>query len=206
VKWVQFKNEIFDYAKNRNGKVYAPLTHIDLQSIPSHYAHKRYQLINENLSLKRGTVLDIGSHWGYFCHKFEDDGFHCFALDNDITNLYFLRKLRRAQNRRFEIIADSVLTFGKQKREYDVVLALGIFHHFIKNETTYHGLITLLQNLKMKMMFFLPHLPDEEQMHGVFQNYNPEEFVEFIIKHSCLKYFKLIGYAEDDRPIYRLSI
>lgn len=205
-KWVQFKNEIFDYAAKHNNKIYAPLTHIDLRLISSHYGPERYHLISANLDIRQGSLLDIGSHWGYFCHKFEEKGFHCYALENDITNLYFLRKLKRAENRSFTIIPESAFAFGKSQKEYDVVLALGIFHHFIKNENTHHKLTKLLQNLKIKTMFFLPHLPQEDQMHGAFRNYSPLEFVQFIIKHSCLETAKMIGYAEDERPIYKLSV
>jgi 2-polyprenyl-3-methyl-5-hydroxy-6-metoxy-1,4-benzoquinol methylase len=204
--WVKFKNEILKYARNHNGKVYASLTHLDLQTVPSHYGYDRFQLIVNNLSIQEGSLLDIGSHWGYFCHKFEEAGFDCLALENDITNLYYLRKLRRAENRQFKIVADSALNFGKKKRNFDIVLTLAIFHHFIKEENTYHDLIRLLRNLRMKEMFFLPHLPEEKQMEGAFKNYNPEEFTAFIIEHSCLKHTELIGYAEDGRPMYKMFI
>ena len=205
-KWVHFKNEILEYACKRNGKVYSPLRHIDLQSVPSHYGHIRYELISKNLSLRQGTLLDIGSNWGYFCHRFEEEGFSCVAVENNLTNLYFLRKLKRAENRRFEIVTQSALEFVEEKKKIDVVLALAIFHHFIKEENTYHGLIRLLGNLEMKEMYFMPHLPKQKQMEGAFKNFDPEEFARFVIEHSCLNHAKLIGYAEDDRPMYKLYI
>ena len=40
-------------------------------------------------------------------------------------------------------------------------------------------------------------------MKGAYKNYSPEEFVEFVLKNSCLDEAKLIG-EEDGRPIYKL--
>ncbi|MCK4421586.1 hypothetical protein KAW48_07290, partial [candidate division WOR-3 bacterium] len=42
-EWVEFKKEIFGYSKKFNNKVYAPLTHPDLQHIPSHYDDTRFK-------------------------------------------------------------------------------------------------------------------------------------------------------------------
>ncbi len=202
-KWIKFKKEILFYAKNYKGKVYAPLTHIDFQWIPSHHTDRRFKLIKNNLSVKKGTLLDIGSHWGYFCHKFEKEGFECYSVENDPTNLYFLKKLRRAEKRQFTIVSESIFSFCKhKKRKFDVVLALAIFHHFIKQEKSFHQLIELLKNLDMKEMVFQPHLPNETQMNRSFRNFKPEEFIAFILEYSCLTTIKMIGYEETGRPIY----
>ena len=202
-KWVEFKNEILDYAQKHG--IYAPLTHIDLQSIPSTHGDKRFKLIKNNLSVEKGTLLDIGSHWGYFCHKFEEEGFECYSVENDPTCLYFLRKLKQAENRRFTIVPESIFSFCKKtKIKFDVVLALAVFHHFLKEKKTFYQLIELLEELNMKAMFFQPHLPDEAGMKRAFKNFNCEEFVEFILEHSCLTKSKLIGYAESKRPVYKL--
>lgn len=206
-KWVKFRNEIASYAKNSGGEVYAPLTHIDLQCIPSSNTDKRFILIKNNLSVKKGTLLDIGSNWGYFCHKFEEEGFQCYSVENDPINLYFLKKLRRAENRQFSIVSESIFSFCncEKKREFDVVLALAIFHHFLKRKATFHKFIELLENLEMKEMFFQPHRLDEPQMDGAFKNFDCDEFTEFILEHSCLTTSKMIGNDEHERPIYKLT-
>lgn len=204
-QWEAFKREIHSYAERNQGKVYAPLTHIDLQSIPSDYSSRRFEIIIDNLGKGSKTLLDIGAHWGYFCHKFEEEGYKCFAVEQDGEHLYFMRKLRRAENREFAIISDSILDMGeKGTLEYDVILALAVFHHFLKTERSFKKLKTLLGNLHCNEMFFEPHVYSDAQMAGAFANFAPEQFVQFIMENSRLTKFRLIGYCENGRPLYKL--
>lgn len=147
---------------------------------------------------------DVGSHWGYFSHRFEQEGFDCYAVESSESYLYFLEKLRRAEQRKFHVIRQSILE-PMEKNDFDVVLALNIFHHFIKTEGQYNKLIGLLGRLDMKIMYFEPHHPTEGQMRDSFRNYSPEKFVEFILEHSCLTASRLLGASEDGRPLYMLS-
>lgn len=205
IEWEAFKREIERYAQRNNGKVYAPLTHMDLQSIPTHYTNRRFEIIRSNIGQGYMTLLDIGAHWGYFCHKFEEEGFQCFALEVDVENIYFLRKLRRAKNKKFTVIPESV--FGLSQKgplKHDVVLALAIFHHFLKAESTFQELKRLLETLDVNEMYFEPHLYDDPQMRGAFLNFPPEEFVGFILSNSCFNNYKLLGKCEDGRPLYKL--
>jgi hypothetical protein len=208
-QWRYLKKQILLYVKSRaSGKSYQPLTHPDLQDIPSlHDADSaRFNIIQKNLSIRSGCLLDIGAHWGYFCHKFEQIGFDCYAVENDKISLYFLEKLRRAENRHFTVIARSIFEYPDvSKITFDVVLALNIFHHFLKNEDSYFKLLNLLKNLKMREMYFQPHLPDEPQMQGAYKNYAVADFVEFISQASGLSRAEFIGHAEDGRSIYKLS-
>jgi len=204
-KWVKLKNQIYDFAKSRRGKVYAPITHIDLQSVPSLHGHKRFELIRQNLTPPyRGTVLDIGSHWGYFSHKFEELGFDCLAVENDPQNLYFLKKLKKAEDLNFTVFHKSIFSLDTSRKKYDIALALAVFHHFTKEEKTYNQLVRFLRNLQMREMYFEPPDPEEPQMQSAFRNYSCEEFVQFIIKNSCLNHYKPIGSAEDGRKLYKL--
>ena len=204
-KWVELKNQIYDFAKSRRGKVYAPITHIDLQSVPSLHDHQRFELIKQNLtSPYRGTVLDIGSHWGYFSHKFEELGFDCLAVENDPENLYFLKKLKKAEDLNFTFFDKSIFSLDTSRKKHDIVLALAIFHHFTKEEKTYNQLVKFLQDLNIGEMYFEPPDPKEPQMQSAFRNYSCEEFVNFIIQNSCLEHYKLIGSAEDGRKLYKL--
>ena len=202
-EWYMFRKEIIDFAKGQDNKVYHPLTHIDLWDIPAAHGEHRFEMIKHYLPEGRGNLLDLGAHWGYFCHKCEDEGFNCFAMENDIRNLYFLKRLKRAENRQFQVIEESVLNY-ESKTNFSVVLALNIFHHLLKQEATYYKLIEFLRNLNIDVMFFETHLPGERQMAAAYKNYGCEEFAEFILKHSKLNHSKLIGKAEDKRPIYML--
>jgi len=203
-KWHKFKREVISYAEKNSGKVYHPITHPDLCNIPAVHGEKRFEIIKQNLSFKRGNLLDIGAHWGYFCHKFEEEGFTCYAIENDPTHLYFLKKLKKAESRNFKIINKSILEY-QGKMDFDVVLALNVFHHFLKEKKEYYQLIEFLKRLITKVMFFEPHLPNEPQMKKAYVNYNCEEFVNFILEHSpYLNRAVHIGEAEDGRPIYKL--
>ena len=114
-----------------------------------------------------------------------------------------MEKLKIASDCRFKIITTSIFAYD-DKHNFDVVLALNIFHHFLKKKEDYHRLINFLQKLDTKTMFFEPHHTSEPQMINAYRNYEPDEFVQFILKHSTLKSSDLIGKAEDERPIYRL--
>lgn len=203
-EWVRFKHEILDYTREHNGKVYTPLTHPDLQSIPSTIGHERFKLIKNNLSTKKGTLLDIKAYWGYFCHRFEDQGFECYAVENEPKNLYFLRKLKRAQNKQFTVVPESIFSFYRKKSDFDVVLALGCLHHFMRTEKERLQFVDLLKTLDMKEMFFEPAPLAGPQTGEIDIDIDIDEFVDFILKNSCLTRSKLIGYVEKTAPLIKI--
>jgi len=202
-QWHEFCCEILDYAKRNGGKVYRPLTHPDLQNTPSAHGEERFEIIRGSLGRSQGTLLDIGAHWGYFCHRFEETGFTCCAVERDPGNVYFMRRLARAENRQFTIIEGSVFDY-REKSHFDVVLALNIFHHFLKTRELRGQLVRLLRRLDANEMFFEPHNPSEAQMKGAYANHEPDEFADFILEHSNLDQSTWIGTASDGRRLYRL--
>lgn len=208
-KWMDFRKELIYFSRNyQNGKLYQPLTHPDLQDIPFHRDGKeRFKIIKENLSLSRGTLLDIGANLGYFCHKFEEEGFDCYAVEENRMCIYFLEKLKKAENRKFKIIPKSIFEYKKDKElKFDIVLALSIFHHFLEKEYTYVNLIKLLKRLNTKELFFESYLPSEFKNRKFYRTYSPDQFVNFIIENSpVLNKAKLIGKSEKGRPIYKLT-
>ncbi len=201
-KWENFKKEILNYASDNNGMVYAPLCHLDLREIPSQHK-SRFEIVKSQLDISGGKMLDIGSHWGYFAHKFEELGFDCTAIEQNEDCFYFLEKLRKSTGKRFKAIKANVLDFLKESQEFDVVIALSIFHWFIRNEDTFIKFKEILSTLKMKEMFFQSHAQDHTLMQGAYRNFSPEEFVDFIIENSCLDSFKLIG-QENNRKIFKI--
>ena len=207
-KWVEIRKGILLYAKDQpTGKIYHPITHIDLQDVPSFHEMEtsRFNIIKKNLTSTKGCLLDIGAHWGYFCHRFEEFGFNCYAVENNYVNIYFLEKLRRADNKTFTIIPKSIFDFQEISNiDFDVVLALNVFHHFLKTKESYFKLIEMLHNLRVKEMFFEPHNPKEFNNIIVYRNYYEEEFVQFILQNSKLKKAQQIGTAQDGRKIFKL--
>ena len=205
-QWARFKREIVDYAMRNRGQVYAPILHPDLESIRAQHGHKRFELIRRNLLSDGGRMLDIGCHWGYFCHQFERLGYRGTGVEASPRNFYFLRKIKRAARRSFQISNCSIFDFvEREDREYQVVLALAIFHHFVKTETGLEQLKKLLRGLSAREMFFMPHTPGEPQMSQAYWNPKESEFLGFILDNSRFADATLIGHEEDGRPLYRLN-
>lgn len=202
-EWYKFRAEILDYAKRYGGRVYQPIMHPDLADIPVVHGDTRFELIRSNMPVEGGTLLDIGANWGYFCHRFEDEGFHCYAVEKSSRDFYFLDRLRLAERRRFAAIEASIFEFW-EKSEFDVVLALNIFHHFLKTADDYDKLVQFLRRLRTRVLFFEPHLTDEAQMAEAYRNLDHEAFVRFVAENTGLDQWQCIGFGQEGRPIYRL--
>jgi 2-polyprenyl-3-methyl-5-hydroxy-6-metoxy-1,4-benzoquinol methylase len=203
-EWYQLRSQIIEYAKRYDNKVYSPLTHPDLADIPSHHGDQRFTLIRANLPFAGGSLLDIGANWGYFCHKFEEEGFRCYGVEVGSRNFYFLQRLKIAEQRKFSIFHTNIFDFW-EKSEFDVVLALNVFHHLLKTEADFGRLIQLLRRIRARVMFFEPHSPEEPQMRGAYRNMGHEEFARFVAENTGLTRFECIGHGDDGRPIYRLT-
>jgi hypothetical protein len=203
-EWVRFRNQLLAYARENGGMFYQPLTHPDLSDIPSYHDDHRWNLIEQSLPIQQGTVLDIGANIGYFCHKLEAQGFDCCAVEASHQVGYFLDHLRMAEARHFKIFIGSIFEYCERK-DFDVVLALNIFHHFLKTREDYEALVQLLSRLQMNYMYLETHDPDEPQMVGAYRNYTSEQYVQFILDHSNLTTARLIGDTEPGRKLYLLS-
>ncbi|MHA1375993.1 MAG: class I SAM-dependent methyltransferase, partial [Promethearchaeota archaeon] len=199
--WIKFSSEFLKF-QSVHGELYQPLIHPDLGFKSSH-TDERFYAIQNALTFKNGTLLDIGANLAYFCHKFEDLGFDCSAVEIRPSNVHFMKKLREIERKKFKIINKSI--FDLNEKRFDVVLALNIFHHFLREKGLYLKLIEFLRNLDMKIMYFQPHDPNEKVMQNAYHNYNNKQFVEFIIKNSCLNEYELINKKSDsaNRPIYK---
>ena len=206
-EWCEFKKELVDYARSQEklgGVLYHPVTHPDLTDVFAHYDDKRFDLIKSHLPFRGGDLLDIGANLGYFCHRFEEEGFNCYAVETYAPTVYFAEKLRIAENRRFKVIGGSIFDY-REKSDFDVVLALNVFHHFLKTERNYQNLVSLLNRLRTRVMFFQTDHPASDQMKGAYKNYSFDEFIAFILANSNLTEAKRIGETENGRPIYRLQ-
>ena len=89
--------------------------------------------------------------------------------------------------------------------KFDVVLALNIFHHFLKKKSLYFQLQNFLENLDLNVMFFEAHRYQEDQMKNAYVNYTETEFVDFILRHTSLKKSEAIYTAKNGRIVLKLS-
>ena len=201
--WIKFSSEFLRF-QSVHGELYQPLIHPDLR-FESSYTDQRFLIILENLAITNGALLDIGANLAYFCHKFEDLGFDCYAVEIRPSNVHYMKKLRDIEGKKFKIINKSIFDLNL-KLDFDIVLALNIFHHFLREKELYQNLIEFLSRLKLKTMYFQPHDPSEKIMRNAYVNYDNEQFARFIIKYSCLNKFELINKQSDgrNRPIYKI--
>ena len=86
-----------------------------------------------------------------------------------------------------------------------MVLALNIFHHFIKTEKDHNKLIKLLGRMDPEIIIFESHLQEERQMKDAYRNYAPGEFAAFVAKHAGMRRVEYLGDAGDGRSLYLLS-
>jgi len=203
-KWIDFKKELRYFS--RRGSLYQQVTHPDLQDFSVKHRDKRFEMIKEKLSISHGKLLDIGANLGYFCHKFEEEGFNCYAVEINPIYSYFLKKLRRVEARKFTVISNSIFSYNKNKElVFDVVLALNIFHNLTTRKKTYLKLIELLKRLKVNELYFGAHKPSEYLNARVYRNFTPTQFTNFIIKYSQLSEAEFIGNTPDGRFLFKLT-
>jgi 2-polyprenyl-3-methyl-5-hydroxy-6-metoxy-1,4-benzoquinol methylase len=213
-EWNAFRQFVISYTQNschlKKGKLYQPIVHPDLADVPydltDHDCEDLMQAISQHLGQKEGTMLDLGANIGYFCHKFEDLGYRCFAVETDPATIKILKRIKVAEKKKFEIITTSILelTFSKNMK-FDVVLALNIFHHFLKRKTEFFKLKELLRNLEMDVLIFESHLYHEKQMADAYINFTPTEFVDFIFQNTTLTKSEVIYTAKNGRIVFKLS-
>lgn len=202
--WARLAAEIRAYTRQRGGTAYQPYLHPDLADIPSDQGHERFDLLARALPLASGTLVDLGANSGYFSHRFEARGFDCVAVERSQKEVHVLRALRDAAGRRFRILEGSFTEVELPPRP-DLVLALNIFHHFLKTESGTRELAAFLARLRPRHLALGAHLPGDPQMAGAYLNPEPADFAEWVRQRADLATVREIGRAADGRPLYLLS-
>ena len=117
-----------------------------------------------------------------------------------------MKKLRDINGDSFKVVESSVFDFRSgEKLAFDVVLALFIFHHFLKREETFESLKKFLQRLECKEMYFGTHSGLEDSgLEGAYINYDPDEFAQFVLDNTSLNQKTLIKELDGGRRLYKL--
>jgi hypothetical protein len=212
--WQEIRRKFFVLSASAfsegHGALYQQLWHPDLKDIPHlHKGDDRASFIESAAGEgKTGAALDIGANLGFFCHRLEDLGFRCQAIENSAILVDYMRLLRDIERKTFTATCASVLGPGMDaicSQEYDLVLALAIFHHFLKKEQSYNRLKRLLKSLKMQRMVLQTHNPSENQMRNAYKNFDPDAFADHIVSLSCLTRRQFMGKTPEGRNVYLLS-
>ena len=94
-----------------------------------------------------------------------------------------------------------------QELEYDIILALFIFHHFIVRKNVFENFKKLLRRIKTKELYFGVHSYDEyKDRKNIYMNFTQEQFVNFVLKNSCLNHAERLIKYKNGRAIYKLTI
>lgn len=204
-EWQVFANKLRRYIKKSGGTSRYPILHPDLQNIPFKYDHSTFSTIIQNLPLHRGKLLNISSDLdlGYFSHRFEEHGFECTESNVSENELQFVEKLRNAGQKRFEIIPGSILDTPPELK-FEVVLAIDVFHYFLKTESLFVGFIKFLKSLKTKSLIFRHNIGQDMYTERSFRHFKPSEFVNIISENTALKRSEVIAKEKDEGPLYCL--
>jgi hypothetical protein len=192
------------------GSLYQKPVHFDLDDIPAaHDCSDRWAAIAPMLPRGTGRALDIGCNLGFICHKLFELGYSTSGVEYLPDVAYAARRIAKAEERNFEVINGDVLAESTHAAlgsvDFSVVIALNIFHHFIKTEQHHDRLRHLVCRLNIGRMFFEAHHPDDPQMQGVFMNPSPLEFAQLIGKWARLDRVEPIYTATDGRTVFSLS-
>jgi SAM-dependent methyltransferase len=207
--WITFRDELLQYYNHSQGsmveKVIQPVTHIDFLDVPfSEDFEASFRIIADNTSVKTGRLLDLASGFGYFCHRFEEYGFDCVAVENDPQAANILKRLARAGNRKFMIIDQSLVENTYLfDRHFNIVLAIDIIPH-LKTEHTFKRLIDFFRTLHMDELFLGVPLRELTHLQGINQGLSPAELVSIILGNSSLNTAKIIGTTIGNKPLFKL--
>jgi 2-polyprenyl-3-methyl-5-hydroxy-6-metoxy-1,4-benzoquinol methylase len=200
VKKIVLKRGFFHQAFNHQDMDILPQWYGNELKDQAFYGNERWGYVLNSLPVKQGTVLDIGAYFGYFCHRFEDLGFECYAVELDKDNFKVLKEYRDMLGKKFTVWNKNM--FEIERFDYDVVLAMNVFHHTVKTRENHEKLKAFLGRLRCKAMYFEPGLSDKP---NVYKSYKEEEFVDFVISNSSLKHSRLLGHTKVGRNLYLLT-
>jgi cyclopropane fatty-acyl-phospholipid synthase-like methyltransferase len=200
----ELSRNIQDYVSRHRGKLYAPIPHPALSHIRYKHGPERFDLIAPHLEFKNGTVLDIGSRFGYMAHRLEELGYKVTAVERSRVDVYFMLEIHDLCARKFNVVHDTI--FNVTELEYDIVFALNIFHHFMKTKETFEQLDAFLRRLKCRMMIYQAHDPSEPQMDGAYRNMTPEQATRFLSERLSLPGIVEIGSYRRSRKILNFTV
>lgn len=185
------------------GKLYAKIPHPDFADWPAGHDPKERQLIIEpHLEYRGGTVLEIGCYMGAFSHWLTDLGYKVTAVEKSAAFASAGKQIRDLCGKDFEFIQGRYSKLDNL--EYDIVLALNVFHHALKKKKLFDELEVFLSRLRCRMMIFEAYDREKQPMNNPYRPMGQEEFAEFVGSHLGLNRIREIG-QDRGRKIFKLT-
>jgi hypothetical protein len=154
-EWLELRRQLEQYAQEQGGMLPQPVTHPDLAHIPAAPASSEMlaAILNE-LAGKPGPVLTINEELGTFCHRLEDAGFECYGYQQDEQLRTLMKKLRRAEGKRFQIVGPQESGWqALAKRRFTAMVALSGFGPSGDSHVYTDEFIALLCTVQTDMLF-----------------------------------------------------
>jgi 2-polyprenyl-3-methyl-5-hydroxy-6-metoxy-1,4-benzoquinol methylase len=194
----------------KKGYLYQNPIHFDLVDVPSeHFCEDRWRAMSEHLGYGNGAALDIGCNLAYFCHGLEAKGYSAVGVEYLPEVAYAARKIATAEGRTFRVVEGDIFSDATRKQigsdTFAVIVAVNIFHHFLKSEAGFKRLEQLVRGLRCELMFFEPHHPADPQMANAYRNPLAAEFAKIIAEWGGFRSSVPIYTAQDGRIIFKLS-
>ena len=196
-----FRKEVLAWAARHKGKLYAPISHPQLADIPSVWPPRRFETIRGALPADARTALDIGAHWGFLSIGLAALGLDVTAVESVPENASFLRRIAELSGTPVKVEERSV--FELDGLDFDVVLALNIFHHFLRQPDSYRQLMDLLSRLRCRTMIYQAHAIDGPKMKEAFARIPPEEMCDIICRKVGLNGWEQIDIF-NKRKVFRI--
>lgn len=201
-KWADLRDELYGLTQLAPQGVYQALLHPDLDYFTTHRKDDRWEMISRALPVKSGRVLDLGANLGYFSTRFSKLGFECTAVESNFMYIDFIKRLREPRGAHYRVTGESM--FALQPGPVDIVLALSLFHHFLRTHELFDQLKGFLRRLDARYAFFEPHQTGQG-FHGSAIDLSEEEFVAFVCEHGRFSNTERLGVSSRGRPVFLLS-
>lgn len=195
------REKVLAWAARHNNKLYAPISHPQLSDIPSVWPPKRFEPVRSAVPVDARTALDVGAHWGFFSIELAKMGLDVTAVEKNPRNAAFLREIAELSSAAVTVEERSI--FDLDRPDFDVVIALNIFHHFIRDEETYGKLMAFLSKLRCRTLLYQAHANDERRMKESFARIPAEEMCDVICRKTGLGNWELIDIFRN-RKLFRL--
>ncbi len=207
-EWIRFVKQL---GKSLNEECLVglpPFTHPDLLALNRKRStcacnNDLYHLIKNSSAVKIGNVLDISGKLGCLFNKFSNDGFKCFVSGADDGKMKLMSTLKGVENYNYEVIEDMVSSVKKNR--FDLVIAIDIFHSYFENPHGFAVLMSFLQNLKTKELYY-----QNSQYSGADGNndyaYSDNKVIELILRYTNLAKSECIGCSSGGAPLYKLHL
>lgn len=184
--------EFVKYIENRKNKYL--INHISFENLLSNketiYNDIKSHILKCHIPASYFTLLDINPEWGYISNFFELNEYKCSILENDQETLNILKKIKEANNLKFDIFDFEVDSFIRNEN-FDVIIALKKFN--FDTEENFNKIKLFFKKVNSKILFLqlnkfkkgdMKKFKKEKERINLFKKLGSYENVEIIYNNT----------------------